>query len=155
MKTHQHFALFSDITYRQARPVAIAPSGANNCAHQVVGFDFANVQQVVLKYALLDRNLRTNMQVLHFATAAGTCVHPKVGAPGSDALRRFVVNLHHHRFFKRWFFAVNVDRHDFVRQRTFDENYFAIRTVRNTLSLDVQRFDSQQVGRVIFGYRLW
>ena len=149
MKPHQHLALFSHIAHRQARTVTVAPGWSFNGPHHVVGFKFANVLQVVFKYPLLDGDLSTHMQVLHFATTTRPGVHAKVWATRCDALRRFPVNRHHHRFFKRRLFAIHIGCNHLVWQRPFNEHHLAVSTVGNALRLDVQRLDSQQVGRVV------
>jgi len=137
MKAHQHLAFFAHIAHRQARPVAVAPGRTFNGAHQVVGFDFADVLKVVFKHPLLDRDLRGDVQMLHFAAAARARVQAKVGAARRDALRRFTVNLHHHGFFKRRFFAVHIGRDQLVWQRTFNEHHLAISAVGDALCVDV------------------
>ena len=99
---------------------------------------------------MLDGDLRADVQMLHFAATTRAGVQAEVRATGFDTLRRFTVNLHHHGFFKRRLFAVDIGGDQLIWQRTFNEDHLAIGSVGYALGFDVERFDGEQVGQVVF-----
>ena len=149
MKTHQHGALFSDMTNRQARPVAIAPGRAFDGAQDVLGLDLAQMPQVIFQHTLLDGHLGTDVKVLHLAAATSALMQAKVRAAGFDALRRFTVDRGYRGFLEAGFLAIDVGGNHLKRQRTFNEDHLAVRFVGYALRINVEGLHLQQLGRVI------
>ena len=156
MKTDQRSAFLAHITHRQAGAVAVTPGGSFNRPQQVVSLDLADEAQVVFQHPLLDGDLRADVQVLHLAAAAGAGVHAEMRTGRPHALGRLVVHHQQRGLFKAAFLAVHIGRHLLERQRAFNENDLAVGAMGNALRLDVERFDSQQVKRIVpgFGRRL-
>ena len=86
MKANQHRTFLEYMTHRKPGAVPVTPSRAFDRAKDVVGYDFAQMPEVVLQHALLHRHLRTDMKVLHLATTTSPGVKPKMGTAGLDAL---------------------------------------------------------------------
>ncbi len=65
VEANQHGLLLDHVAHRQARAVAVAPGRAVHRPHDVFRTDLADVAQVIFQHALLDRDLRARLQVLH------------------------------------------------------------------------------------------
>ena len=92
MEADQHLALFAHMPHRQAGSVAVTPGRPLDGSQHGLGFDLAQVPEVVFQHALLDGHLGPHMQMLHLAAAAGTGMQAKVRATGAHALRRLAMN---------------------------------------------------------------
>ena len=156
MKANQHFAFFDHVTHRQASTVPVAPSRPLDGAQHGLGFDFAQVPQVVFEHALLDGHLGRGLQVLHLAAATGPGVQAKIRAARPHTLRRLMVDLGDGALLPVVLFAVHVDRHQLERQGAFDEHDFAVRSAGDALGLHVQGAHTQpalgQVGAGVAGF---
>jgi hypothetical protein len=143
VKANEHLAFFDHIAHRQPGAVAVTPGRPLNRAQHGFGFDFAQVPKVVFEHPLLDGHLGRDLQVLHFAPAAGPGMQAKIRAAWPHALRRLVVNLGDRALLPVVLFAVHVDRHQLERQSTFDEHNFAVRSAGDALGIHVQGTHTQ------------
>ncbi len=125
VEAHQHSALGRHMAHGQPRAIAIPPVRPGDGAEHHIGTELGQVPQVVFQHALLDGDLRTRIQMLHRAAAAGA---------EEPALRRHA----------RGRLAQNIDQgglligrlgpmaavsHPLTRQCAFHEHHFAGRTI--------------------------
>ena len=81
--------------------MAIVPCGSGNGSQDLFGLKAADVPQVILEDALLDRNLSGKVQMLHATTATDT----KGFALGCGAKDRCLVNIFQLGFGKACFLS--------------------------------------------------
>ena len=149
VKADQYHAFFAHIAHRQAGAKAVVPGRTFDGTHDVFGMDLAQMPEVVFEHALLDGNLRADVQMLHLAAATGAHVHAEMRTAGFDALRRFTLDGAQRGFFKTGFFAEHIGGDALEWQGAFDENHLAVSPVRNALGLHVQGLHVQKVRRVV------
>src|ERR1039457_5447029 len=102
--------------------------------------DLADVPQAVFENALLDRDLRVDIQMLHRAAAA----HAEILALRLHAHRSGLVYLGDLRQLEGRFFAIGRIADHLAGQRAFNEDHLAVQ-VRNTASFLVEGFDCYSV----------
>ena len=134
VKTHQHAALLDHVTHRQASSVAVTPGRTLDRAQHALGFHLAQMPQRVLKCALLGRDLRTHVKVLHLAATTGA----EMAAAWRHALRTLATQSHQRGLLPIVLFALNTDLHFFARQRALDEHHLAFGVVRHALRFEVE-----------------
>jgi len=95
--------------------------------------------QRVLERTLLGRHLRSDVQVLHLAAAAGA----EVRTARHDALRALVPQRGQSALLPVVLAPVHVDLHLFAGQRAVDEDDLAGGVVSHALGFEVERLDRQ------------
>ena len=144
VKADQHRALLAHVAHRKARAPAVAPGRALRSGRSTVsGLHLAQVPQVVLQHALLDRHLGADVQVLHLAAAAGALVQAEVRAARAHALRRLPVDRRQRGLLPVVLLAVDLGGHPLERQRAFDEHHLAVGPAGHALRVDVERVHFQ------------
>ena len=143
MKTNQHRAFFAHKAHRQARPVAVAPSRALDGAHHGLGFDLADVPEVVFQHALLYRHLGAGVQVLHLAAATRIGLQTEMRAGRAHALGRLDVDFGQCALLETAFAAVNMGADHLERERAVNKNDFAVGAVGYALGFKIKGFDGQ------------
>ncbi len=129
--------------HRQARALPIAPGRPLDRPQHLRGPQPAQVPELVLEHALLDRNLRGRVQVLHLAAAAGAGMQAEVRASRRHALRAGLAQLGQHRLLPLPLAPRHVDPHPLTGQGTLDEDDLAVGAARNPVGVEVERLDAQ------------
>ena len=93
----------------------------------------------VLERALLGRDLRGDVEVLHLAAAADA----EVRAARHDALRALAAQLDQRRLLPVVLAPLDRDANLFARQRVLDEDDLAFAVVGDALRLEIERLDPQ------------
>ena len=143
MKTNQHRAFFAHKAHRQARPVAVAPGRALDGAHHGLGFDLADVPEVVFQHALLYCHLGAGVQVLHLAAATRIGLQAEMRADRAHALGRLDVDFGQRALLETAFAAVDVGADHLERERAVNKNHFAVGAVGDALGFKIEGFDGQ------------
>ncbi len=136
VKADQRLALFDHVPDRDARALAISPGLPVDRRENGFRLDLADVPQAVFENALLDRDLRVGIQMLHRAAAA----HAEILALRLHAHRSGLVYLGDLRQLEGRFFAIGRIADRLAGQRAFDEDHLAVQ-VRNTASFLVEGFN--------------
>jgi hypothetical protein len=142
VKAHHHRVFLRHVTHRQARAVAVIPGRAVHWPQDGVGLHLGDVLEVIFQHALLHRDLRARLQVLHRAAAAVT----EVDALGLDPHRRRALQRDHAACFPVLLFLERLVADALARQRAFDEDHFTGRAVgvlevANAAPVHVEGFD--------------
>jgi hypothetical protein len=93
----------------------------------------------ILERALLGRDLRGDVEVLHLAAAADA----EVRAARHDALRALAAQLDQRRLLPVVLAPLGRDANLFARQRILDEDDLAFAVVGDALRLEIERLDPQ------------
>ena len=139
VEADQHRALLDDVAHRQARPLPVVPVRAAHRPEHALGPHLAEVPERVLEGALLGRDLRGDVEVLHLAAAADA----EVRAARHDALRALTAQLDERRLLPVVLAPLDCDPHFLARQRVLDEHDLAFAVVGNALRLEIERLDPQ------------
>ncbi len=102
VEADQRFALLDHVPDRKPCALAITPCLPRDWPHDGFSPDLADVPQALLEDALLDRDLRPSVQMLHRAAAA----HAEMRAPRLHPHRGRLVYPRHLRQFERRLLAV-------------------------------------------------
>ncbi len=103
--------------------------------------------QVVFERALLDRDLRSRVQVLHLAAAAGAGMQAEMRTRRPHALRTLARRVRERALLPVVLAPVYLYLHPLGRQRAFDEDHLALGVVRHALRFEVERFDLEPFPR--------
>jgi hypothetical protein len=109
------------------------------------------VPERIFECALLGRDLRADVQVLHLAAAAES----EVRAARHHALRAVAPPHRRGRLLPVVLAPVHVDLHLLPRQRVLDEDDLALAVVGDALRLEVERLDLQPFIGLRHGLRLF
>ena len=138
VEADQHRALLDDVAHREARALAVAPVGPAHRPQDALGADLAEMPQRILERALLGRDLRGDVEVLHLAAAADAEVraarHDALRAAHGEARRSVACSQ---LFLRR----LTCDANLFARQRILDEDDLAFAVVGDALRLEIERLD--------------
>ena len=93
----------------------------------------------VLEHALLDRDLRGDVEMLHPAAAADA----EVRAARHHPLRAFAAQRRDLRLLPRVLAAPDRDLHFLARQRILDEHHLAFAVAGDALRLEIERVDPE------------
>ena len=139
VEAHQHRLLLHDVAHREPRALPVAPIGPLHRPQHPFRPHLAEMPQRVLERALLDRDLRGDVEVLHLAAAADA----EVPATRDDALGALLAQLDERRPLPRVLAAPHRNADFLARQRVLDEDDLALRVVRDALRLQIERLDPQ------------
>ena len=143
VKANQHAALLDHMAYRQPGAVAVAPGRALDRTQHERRLDLAQVPQTVFERALLDRDLRSRVQVLHLAAATGAGVQAEMRAGRAHPLRTLALQCRQRGLLPLLLAPVDAHLHRLARQRALDEYDLAFAVMGHALRFEVERLDLQ------------
>ena len=137
VEADQDRAFLGDVAHRQTRPLPVVPVRPAHRPQHALGADLAEMPERILERALLGRDLRGDVEVLHLAAAADA----EMRAARHDPLRAFTTKLDQRRLLPVVLAPLGRDANLFSRQRILDEDDLAFAVAGDALRLEIERLD--------------